>query len=133
MIVMFRLQLIYNTARRWFSPKRIVVYDDYTLRFLESAMENIFGVDLHVPQHGHNEVQLKRFFINFLVDETEWSVTELSRNLMSAGVFAKGLSRRSLQYYVNTLDEALGSDNVSDAMQLRQEYLTFKNSLKSIL
>lgn len=131
--IKFKIQVVYNLVRRWISPSTIVPYDDSTLRFLESAMENMFGVDLHKPQHGHEQVQLKRYFTQFILDETDWSVTELSRRLMTAGIFAKGMSRRSLQYYVNSLDEQLSNDNPHEALIVRQEYLTFRNSIKSIL
>lgn len=131
--IKFRLQVARNIIRRWINPDREIVYDDSTLRFLEAVMEQVWGVDLHVPQHGHEEVQLKRYFTMFLLDNTDWSVNELSRRLMSAGIIAKGLSRRSLQYYVSTFEGQLQDDNVGDALLTRQEYLNFRNSIKSIL
>ena len=74
----------------------------------------MYGVDLHQPQHGHDEVKLKRFFFNFILEETGWSVSHLHRCLVCAGFDARGLSRRSLNYYVNTHEDALKDEKFEE-------------------
>ena len=128
--VMFRLQLMYNAVRRLFTDEPIG-FDLSTIRFLEAGVEIMYGVDLNHPQHGHDEVKIKRFFINFLLEQTDWSISELHRYLVCAGFDVKGLSRRSLNYYVTTHAEAL--DGGYKSVQYLREYTSFTNSLKSIL
>jgi hypothetical protein len=130
--IIFKLQVLYNRARRFLGLGPIG-YDLSTLRYLESGVQIIHGVDLNIPQHGHDEVQTKRFFINFLLDETGWSISELHRNLVCAGFDVKGLSRRSLNYYVTTHEEALTDKNISSAFSYKEDYVLFSKSLKSIL
>ena len=55
---------------------------------------------------------------------------ELSRQFETAGLTAKGLSRRSLQYYVNTHDEEL---NTPKGVEYGHEYFEFTQTLISIL
>ena len=128
--IVFRLQLMYNSLRKLFTSKPIG-YDLSTIRFLEAGVQIMYGVDLHQPQHGHDEVKLKRFFFNFILEETGWSVSHLHRCLVCAGFDARGLSRRSLNYYVNTHEDALKDEKFGRAYY--QEYKSFFNSLKSIL
>lgn len=133
---MFRLRLVLRTLKRNLNKviygRHKVNYNNSTLLFLESAMENMYGVDLNVPQHGHKEVQLKRFFINFLVAETEWSVMEISRRFNSAGIIADGLSRRTMQYYVNSHEGEL-KELSRKAVTYGRQYRTFTKTLNSIL
>jgi hypothetical protein len=133
---MFRLRLVLRTLKRTLNKviygRHKVNYNNSTLLFLESAMENMYGVDLNVPQHGHKEVQLKRFFINFLVAETDWSVMEISRRFNSAGIIANGLSRRTMQYYVNSHADELKEISPNSVTYARA-YRTFTKTLISIL
>ena len=127
------LRGIINFINRLFRVDNRAKFSTSTLRFVEEAVENIYGVDLDVAQHGHDEVRLKRFFVMFLLDKTGWSVMELHRQLERADIKAKGLSRRSLQYYVNTFNEQLEDENIGKVMDIRQDYLTFCKKLNSIL
>lgn len=137
MTKLFRLKLSLRNLIRFFSglfsTKDRAKFSPSTLRFVEEAVENIYGVDLNVAQHGHDEVKLKRFFVMFLLERTGWSVMELHRQLVKADIKAKGLSRRSLQYYVNTHEENLEKENAADAVKYGQEYVSFFNKLNSIL
>lgn len=108
-------------------------FNPKTLRFVEEAVENLYGVDLNIAQHGHDEVKLKRFFVMFILEKTNWSVTELHRQLEMADIKAKGLSRRTLQYYVNTFEESITSKNMGEAVAYGQEYASFCKKLNSIL
>lgn len=133
---MFRLRLVLRTLKRNLNKviygRHKVNYNNSTLLFLESAMENMYGVDLNVPQHGHKEVQLKRFFINFLVEETGWSVMKIKRSFTRAGIIADGLSRRTMQYYVNSHEREL--KEVGDSyVRYTNQYRTFTKTLNSIL
>ena len=127
------LRGIINFINRLFRVDDRAKFSPSTLRFVEEAVENIYGVDRDVAQHGHDEVRLKRFFVMFLLDKTGWSVMELHRQLERADIKAKGLSRRSLQYYVNTFNEQLEDENIGKVMDIRQDYLTFCKKLNSIL
>jgi len=133
---MFKLRLVLRALKRNLNKviygRHKVNYNNSTLLFLESAMENMYGVDLNVPQHGHKEVQLKRFFINFLVAETDWSVMEISRRFNSAGIIANGLSRRTMQYYVNSHADELKEISPKSVTYART-YRTFTKTLISIL
>lgn len=136
-MTMFRLRIALRALRRNFNlimyGAYYVQYNDSTLRFIAEAMREMYGVDLTTANHGHNEVQLKRFFTNFLLEETGWSVSKLSRELMSSGIYAKGMSRRTLQYYEDTHDEELENENIGMALEYGQEYTQFTKNIKSIL
>jgi len=137
MLNLFQVNLMFRNARRFVyslvGATPVINFNKSDILFIESALENMYGVDLHKPQHGHDEVQMKRFFVNYILDETDWSVMELSRRLDDAGITAKGLSRRSLQYYVNTHDEALSSDNLGEVSIYMEAYRNFFRNINSIL
>lgn len=124
-LIKFFNSLLCNKEEPKFTPA--------TIRFLEEAVENLYGVDLNVAQHGHDEVKLKRFFVMFIIDKTDWSVTELHRRLEQADIKAKGLSRRTLQYYVNTFEDSVTDENIGKAVEFGREYNRFYNKLNSIL
>jgi len=133
----FQVNLLLRDVRRFvyslFGATPPISYNNSDILFIEAALENMYGVDLHTPQHGHDEVQMKRFFVNYLIESTGWSVTELSRKLDNAGIKAKGLSRRSLQYYVNTHDDTLSDECVGKAVLYGRAYNAFSNNINSIL
>ena len=129
---MLRLRLFFRRLSNMLFGRNTTI-DASTLQLLESMVETYYGVDLNQPQHGHDEVRLKRFFVSFILNHTGWSVMELHRQMEAAGIKARGLSRRSLQYLWQTHEAEMTSDNIGEAYAYATEYKNFTNKLNSIL
>lgn len=97
----------------------------YIVRLVESELD----VSL-IGSSTKQSVLIRRILVNFLLEETGWSVTELSRVMIENGISGQGFSRRALSWYKTTQEEILSGSSYA-AIVYAHNYRVVSSLIKS--